>query len=432
MMVAIGFVAIALVAPRLCLLATIAATPLSFRYFLLSRAELDMPTEPFVAALVGAYVLDRGVAYALRRPGEHNPFRYPLLFFALVTLVSVTQAALPFESAKGAARAAAFVMLPFPAYLALRDTRTFHRATKVATCVGIAAALIMMAMLTPHIGRLGHSAAFQGTLFGNYMAYGAFLTVFFLPLLSLLVFDAESPRRSRRLALLLVFSGALLYCQSRGVWVSLAAGVGFLLTLRSEAPLRRKLTVVAVVVGCAALVLLIPAVRGAIRLRLLTMLDPEFASNKTRLLRWGFALLMFVQNPVLGAGHGMFARTYVNESFVGDLARFQMGAHNEYMQILAEMGAVGLLGWLWLLAAFYLYGFRLLRRLSDPYWYALAAGIMAFQTASNVHNLVGNFMAGGSWSVPFWLAYAALAAIGHITRESDGEREPAVTTSHDL
>ena len=431
-MVAVGFVAIAIVAPRLCLLVTIAATPFSFRYFLLNRAELEMPTEPLVTALVGAYVLDRIVAYALRRPGERNPFGYPLLFFALVTLASVTQASSPFESVKGAIRAAAFVMLPFPAYLALRHLRTFQTATRVAAGVGIAAALITMAMLTPRIGSLGHSSAFEGTLFGNYMAYGAFLTVFILPLLSLLLFDEDASRRVPRMAMLLVFATALLFCQSRGAWVSLAAGVGFLLMLRSEVSMRRKLTVVGVAVACVALVLLIPSVRGAIRVRFLTMLDPEFASNKTRLLRWAFALLMFVQNPVLGAGHGMFARTYVNESLVGDLARFQMGAHNEYVQILAEMGAVGLLGWLWLLVAFYVYGFRLLRRISDPYWYALTAGIMAFQTASNVHNLVGNFMAGGVWSVPFWLAYAALAAIGHIAGGRSGEQEPAATASKSL
>ena len=57
---------------------------------------------------------------------------------------------------------------------------------------------------------------------------------------------------------------------------------------------------------------------------------------------------------------------------------------------------------------------------------------MAFQTASNVHNLVGNFMAAGVWSLPFWLAYAALAAIGHITGGGDGEQTPAATESKRL
>ncbi|MBT5713525.1 O-antigen ligase family protein, partial [Candidatus Poribacteria bacterium] len=193
---------------------------------------------------------------------------------------------------------------------------------------------------------------------------------------------------------------------------------------------RRKWAVVGVALGMGAVVLLIPGIRAAVLARAMTMVDPEFASNKTRLLRWGFALLMFAQNPILGAGHGMFARSYVNESFLGDVGRFQMGAHNEYMQVLAELGALGILGWLWLIVAFYVYGLRLLRRLQQPYWYALAAGIMAVQTSANVHNLVGNFMAGGTWTVPFWLAYAALPAIGYLAERQDGdEPEPAAARS---
>ena len=423
-MVAGGFVAIAVIAPRLCLLATVALVPFSFRFFLLNRAELEMPTEPLVAALVGAFALDRSVAYATRRPVARNPFRLPLIFFALVTLASVTQAASPFESAKGAARATAYVLLPFPAYLALRDRRTFARTVAVATSAGLVAAAIMMMILIPRMGRLGHSSAFAGTLFGNYMTYGAYLTVFILPLLSLLLFDDDARRRAGRLAMFAAFGAALLLCQSRGVWVSLAAGVGFLLMLRSEMPSRRKWAVLAVALGLGAVILLIPGVRAAVLARALTMVDPEFASNKTRLLRWGFALLMFVQHPILGAGHGMFARSYVNESFLGDVGRFQMGAHNEYMQVLAELGALGILGWLWLMVAFYVYGLRLLRRLERPYWYALAAGIMAVQTAANVHNLVGNFMAGGTWTVPFWLAYAALPAVGYLAARENGD-EPA-------
>ena len=425
-MVGGGFVALAVVAPRLCLLATVALVPFSFRFFLLNRAELEMPTEPLVAALVGAYVLDRVAATATGRRHDRNPFGLPLLFFAAVTLASATQAAAPFESAKGAVRAAAFVLLPFPAYLALRDVRTFRRVVSVASVSGVAAALIMSVLLIPHVGRLAHSSAYAGALFGNYMTYGAYLTVFILPLLSLLLFDVDPGRRPTRLALLCVFGGSLLLCHSRGAWVSLAAGIGFLLMLRSEMGSRRKWALVGVGVAAGAVVLLLPGVRPAIVARAVTMFDPEFASNKTRLLRWAFALLMFAQHPVLGAGHGMFARTYVNEAFVGEIGRFQMGAHNEYVQILAELGAVGMLGWMWLLVAFYVYGFRLLGRVTQPYWHAMVAGIMAVQTACNVHNLVGNFMAGGTWTVPFWLAYAALAAIGYIAGRSEGgEPEPA-------
>ena len=91
--------------------------------------------------------------------------------------------------------------------------------------------------------------------------------------------------------------------------------------------------------------------RGDVMPRARTVFDFRFASNQTRLLRWGFAVLMFLQNPVFGAGYTTFALVYENEAFLGENIRYQMGAHSEYFQVLAETGLVGFAGWMAVLIA---------------------------------------------------------------------------------
>ena len=175
----------------------------------------------------------------------------------------------------------------------------------------------------------------------------------------------------------------------------------------------------------------IPSVAGVIFSRASTVFSTDFASNRTRLLRWGYALLMFSQHPILGAGYGSFALKYVNETFLGDNRYYQMGAHNEHLQILAEMGIIGGIVWLWLNVAFFRYGFRLMRRLRhDFFWYSITAGLLAAQVASLTQLIVFNYFSTDRFAVLFWFVYGAVPAIGVITQDSvDDSNETTVRES---
>ena len=98
------------------------------------------------------------------------------------------------------------------------------------------------------------------------------------------------------------------------------------------------------VVGVTAILLSIPYASNLVISRLQTITNLEYASNKTRILRWGFALVMFLRHPIIGNGYNSFKFTYVNRpELIGTyLSQFRMGAHNEYLQVLAEQGVIGL------------------------------------------------------------------------------------------
>jgi O-antigen ligase len=417
--IALLLVGFALTVPEWCFLALLALTPFSFRFFLPNRSEVFVPSEPLVAALVGAYILDRAVARVRGSAVEPFPLGKPLLFFAFVTLLSVSQSPFPFDSTKGALRAVAYILVTLPMYALMLDTTRLIRAIRVAVVTGFAATLVMIAILTTRLDILSHSEAFRGTLFGNYAVYGSFVTVFLLPLIARSLFDTSAYDRVRHGAMLAVFGVGMLLCLSRGAWLSFLCGAAFLLFPSSRLGARRKWTFVGVGFATLVLLLLTPGVSDMVRARAGTVLRFDFASNHTRLLRWGFALLMFLQNPVLGGGYGTFALVYRNESFLGDPGRYQLGAHSEHLQILAEMGIVGFIAWVWLWTAFFVRAYRIQKRLRDPFWRSLVIGLTAYQVAFLIHFVVGNFLEGDRVAVPFWFAMAAVPAIGRIADAED-------------
>jgi O-antigen ligase len=145
---------------------------------------------------------------------------------------------------------------------------------------------------------------------------------------------------------------------------------------------------------------------------------------------------MFMKNPILGAGYGSFAFSFINDpAILGAKSRFGMGAHSEYLQVLAETGIIGFAGWVWVIISFFLYGFKLLQRLSPIsgntsetrvlLWRSLVIGIMSAEFALLTHFLVNNLVQSYIVGVPFWLLMGLLPAIGNIAENENQKGDNA-------
>jgi O-antigen ligase len=147
--------------------------------------------------------------------------------------------------------------------------------------------------------------------------------------------------------------------QSRAGWLGAALGVGLLL-LMPGSPFRRQavrarvrrlaLVGVLLAVGTA---LAIPSLGPASIVRLGSIVDPENATARVRLLIWRGALELIERHPVLGVGLGNFEFAYAEVRGVEEwsLSRRDIvdDAHNEYIHLTAETGLLGLAVFLWLL-----------------------------------------------------------------------------------
>ena len=413
-------------APDLVFYVMLICLPFSFRYILPSQVEIQTPTEPLLGLLVSVYCLKKIVNRAMsanpaQREEEPFPLALPLIVYIAATFVPTINTPDLFVTLKGALRASVYMMTGILVFELIRDRQALHRLFISTFPSALVAVVWTSCVLIYQIDQWQWRSAYEGTPFTNHSSYGAFAGVFFLIVLSRLMFDRSNYDRVLWTVLLLVFGIGLLVCFSRGVWMSLIGAVGFLLMqIRTGEQHKRFLFAGAAV----ALLLLIVSFPGAFSIaqeRISSVFNFQFASNQARLLRWGQALLMFLESPIIGSGYGAFAILYEEDvSLVGEYtAQFQLGAHSEYLQVLAELGIVGFAAWMWLFIAFFRYGFGALRNMEDGFYRSIIIGLLSAEFSLLVHFVVNNLLNGDAIAVPFWLIYGLLPAVVNIAKRQD-------------
>ena len=389
--------------------------PFSFRYIVPGSFEIQTPTEPLLGMLVAVYGVQKIINFALRKPKSEDkfPFFLPICCYILVTFLSVINTPNLFVTLKGALRATAYMLFSVIVYTVIQNRAALKRLFIAIFPSAAVAVIWTVIVLIYHIDAWQWTSAYRSAPFTNYSVYGAFTALFFLICLSRLLFDDSPYDKVLWMAWFVCFGVGLLLCFSRGVWLSVIVAVGFMLMQLGKGVTHKKI----LFIGAACLLLFVclnlPGVYSIIVERITSAVDISYASNRARLLRWGQAATMFLENPILGKGYGAFAMLYEEDvALVGSYtAQYQLGAHSEYLQVMAELGIVGLGVWIWLNVAFLRYGFRALRKLDDGFYRAIVIGLMAAELSLMVHFTVNNLLNGDAIGVPFWGIYGLLPAV---------------------
>jgi O-antigen ligase len=224
-----------------------------------------------------------------------------------------------------------------------------------------------------------------------------------LPITGALFVTAQ--RRAARwgyLSLGLLQAAALAATASRGGWVAGGIGLAFFMVLllsssRKQTNWRWALRPLAV--GGIVLVLAVIVI-GRIDPELiwprLASLSHPLSAEPHRYLYWQSTIDMIKERPLTGWGIGTFGIAYSqfkSPIFEGVTQNF---AHNDYLQIAAELGLVGLVALLWLIGGAGWAAIRCWRQCRLPAAggvattdeSAILAGVMAGTTAVLLHSLV--------------------------------------------
>jgi len=151
------------------------------------------------------------------------------------------------------------------------------------------------------------------------------------------------------------------------------------------------------------------------------------SSLKRREAIWKFTSLMIKDHPLLGSGIGTYkynSLSYQAKFFEQAESRsiyphgFADKAHNEYLQLWAELGIVGLGIFIWLMVSYFSYGIKLLRKIKDSYKRGIIIGLMGSIMAVLVDGIFGFPLHLPATIVLFWLVLAL--TIATIKIEADG------------
>lgn len=444
-----GFAIVALETLEYVLYLLILFLPFSFRYIIGLNTEMQMPTEPLLAVLVVAFVVQTFVTLSqksvilLPRHSEEQhresgekiarrfPFLLPLAAYIFTILLSLISSQHLYLSAKGALRAIVYMLTAVLVFEIIDSPRRLKRLFIISTVSATIAVGWTLLFLITRRDILQWRSAFQGLLFTSYGNYGAFVSMFLMILLGRFLFDQKPYDKVIWIILLVFYAFALCFSLSRGVWMSMAVTIPFLLFQRMEGKGHQRAILLCVILFLGLLALSIPNLSQSTYGRVATIFDLGYASNRVRLLRWGAALMMFLQNPILGKGYGAFALEYQEDAaLVGELSKYQMSAHSEYLQILAETGILGFGAWVWLLVAFFACGFRYLRRIEDSFYRSVIIGLMTAELSLLVYFFVNSLLAFDKIGIPFWVIYGLLPAVGAIAEREERKREVKEITHH--
>jgi putative inorganic carbon (HCO3(-)) transporter len=200
------------------------------------------------------------------------------------------------------------------------------------------------------------------------------------------------------LAAAFLIAAALLMSWSRGGWLGAAAG---LLAMLALLPRRRwlGLLLVGVLVFCGWIALRSGLLPAAIAERLTGFAEytqfqdargvdvtPDNYAVLERMAHWQAALAMADDHPWLGVGFGNYEAAYNDYALLN--WPYPLGhAHNYYLNLLAEVGIVGLGAYLAFWGVVIWMTLRLLRRLRYPQR-GLALGLMGVWIHLSTHQLV--------------------------------------------
>ena len=188
--------------------------------------------------------------------------------------------------------------------------------------------------------------------FGNPMTFGGYLCVY-MPLILVCFLDKNVLIKHRAVAGVLFLLGfaALIINGTRGAWVALAPV--FIILMGYYGLQNKKLLAI-----CLAFLVVAGGVLSTSKsftYRLKTTIKHTDTSTRERYAIWEGAFNMFKDHPLLGVGLGQYKDNYQKKYILKKARNKKLThAHNNVMQMLAENGIVGCVGFLSLV--FYIIG----------------------------------------------------------------------------
>jgi O-antigen ligase/tetratricopeptide (TPR) repeat protein len=210
----------------------------------------------------------------------------------------------------------------------------------------------------------------------------------------------------------LLLTATIIPTHSKGAMVGLVAAAVVCAVLAAWGGPRRKRNLgalLALLAAAAAAIALVFSLRPSLRARAAEPFSLETASNRFRLLTWEGTLRMAARHPVVGVGPGAFKYDYMNYAIAG----YTEAAHENYLQVAAEQGFLGLAAFLWMLGAVLFTARRALARAGGSGQRILIIGAIGSLTVLLVHSLLDFDWYIGAIGLLFWFVAGVIAHHAH-------------------
>ncbi|PKP59857.1 hypothetical protein CVT91_06025 [Candidatus Atribacteria bacterium HGW-Atribacteria-1] len=367
-----------------------------------------------------------------------SPTDFPILSFIAICILSLFWSNSPMVSLKELPLFLAGPLLYFVITHNIRYEQQIYRILNVILIIGglfgVYGILQYQGIdFSFWTGNIGRQNVFG--LFGNVNYFAEYLIV---PLpLAISLFFAYRNRVHKILLLvgILTMGGSLILTFTRGSYLAIGISLIFMFLLylasRGKSFIREYKKIFIFILALIILVTFLFAlpnplnkpgtVISKIKGRTSVTQLIQGSSIKRRIAIWKFTALMIKDHPLLGSGIGTFkynSLRYQAEFFEQGENRslyphgFADKAHNEYLQLWAEMGIIGLGIFVWIMICYFNYGIKILNKIKNHYKQAILIGLMGSIVAVLVDGIFGFPFHLAATIVLFWVAIGFTVAIG--------------------
>lgn len=326
-----------------------------------------------------------------------NPLFAPILAFALCVAVQLAtgRTAYRYETFSMALLYCAYGILCFLAIQVLRRTSQVKALTVMMTVYGFLMASFALLQGLSSNSKLYwlRTPSMGGWIYGPYVNHNHYAGLMEMlvpvPLVFSLTRGARGPRKIMAGIAAALMASTIFHSGSRGGMLAFVMQIGLLAVLVVWRQKNRKVTLALatfLVIG-VGLVVWLGGSELAQRLATIHAETKTELSGGTRLDIDRDAVRMFARKPVLGWGLGVFPNVYPEfRSFPTNF--FINEAHNDYLQLLVEMGGLGFAIMLWFLVTLYRNASRKLKNWPEDNNGAIALAAMLSVTGILVHSFV--------------------------------------------
>ncbi len=313
----------------------------------------------------------------MKQPSGGSPYllTVPVALFAMLAMTSFAFSVYKHDSFYALLRLFAYIGLYY-----VIVSESGHRVRKYLIWLAVFIGGCLSAYgLLQYFGVFNHAwwkpANFLAATFVNHNHFAGYLELVIPAGITLLIF--RSTRYRLLLASALVFMlSVFILTQSRGAWLSLGFALLVMVVLMvKKASGNVKVMIIAALLIVAA-VSLLSFSEELVSSRMDTMTNVKAGDDVSggRFKIWQGAVAMARERPLAGFGIGDFDAAFYRYRPAGFNMR-AVYAHNDYLQMAAEMGVVAPFLMLWIFILAIKEGFR--KRETSPYAFGCAIGVMS-------------------------------------------------------
>ncbi|MBI1390312.1 MAG: hypothetical protein GC154_17875 [bacterium] len=401
-------------------LALFLTIPFSIEFQIADATRITLPTEaliPFLTLLwIGEIIKNGKIRY---RPSMMNWGVFMLYSIMIGSLFYTYE---PVATIKACIRDTGYILAGY--YLIPRFITSRNRLATLLFMGGAAQILLV-------VYGLGTQAVWGVKIYGDlaypffieHCIYAAYIVIAFAFFMAYMLEQPPGPVRNMLGALTALIGMAILLTFVRAAWISVFFLLLFYLIQFRHKKSSVDLILLLIYLALIGFVVLVGTGLGEILLmRIETISDFQYVANYERIGRWVTAWKIWTIHPWFGTGWGSYPDQYfdyVSPEYMNVWsAGIRMGAHNLYLELLAETGVCGLFVYLIAMYIFFREALLLQSQTRDPLIRTFLVALQGAMLTYLIHAFLNNLGPSDKIGVTFWCLMGMLPACRHIiTRE---------------